>query len=552
MFRIFSKVIRKIAGRSRRSGRSGRPEKERQTEETGAAPLSKDLRANLAALKKILVGCDEIVSREFDLGRQGTRCAIIFLEGAVYRPGLHDYIMESLMLDTRWLEPGEGLSGAQLFKTVRDKALTVGHMEETLDLNRVVEVVLEGQVALLLDSCNKALLLTLMGGEYRSIEEPPAEPVVRGPREGFTENISTNIMMVRRRLKTPSFYTEKIKIGEISKTTVAIGYLKGIADDAVVAEVRKRLQGIKVDGVLESGQIEELIEDNPFSPFPTINHTERPDRVAGMLLEGRMAVFVDNTPFVLVAPLLFIELLQSPEDYYERWVISSLLRLLRYLSLNISVFLPSLYIAVTTFHQEMLPTPLLLNIAGAREGVPFPGFVEAILMEIAFEILREAGVRLPRPVGQAVSIVGALVIGEAAVTAGLVSPAMIIVVALTGIASFTLTGYGAAVAMRVLRFPLMIMAASMGLFGIMMGGIIIVIHVVSLRSFGVPYLSPAAPITLKDWRDFVIRAPVWAMSTRPRTIGYRNLTRQFPNQKPRSPEISSGSRRNEGKRGGKP
>ncbi|MDP4158068.1 MAG: spore germination protein, partial [Bacillota bacterium] len=296
--------------------------------------------------------------------------------------------------------------------------------------------------------------------------------------------------------------------------------------DKVVKEVHHRLDKIDIGGVLESGYIEELIQDDTFTPFPTIFNSERPDVVAACLLEGRVAILVDGTPFVLVVPSLFIQNFQVPEDYYQRADISSLLRLLRVICFLIALLGPSFYIAVTTYHQEMLPTSLLISLAAQREGVPFPAFVEAVMMEVAFEILREAGIRMPRAVGQAVSIVGALVLGQAAVEAGIVSASMVIVVSLTAIANFVFPAYNMAISIRMLRFGMMLLAASFGLYGITVGILALLLHLNSLRSFGIPYMAPMSPLIPDDLKDTVIRFPQWALFSRPRLISQKNINRQ--------------------------
>jgi spore germination protein KA len=395
-----------------------------------------------------------------------------------------------------------------------------------------------GNTALLIDGEKTALVLGTKGWESRSIEEPPAEPVVRGPREGFTEKMFTNTVLVRRRIKSSRLKLELMKVGLLTKTDIGIMYIDGIANNKVVEEVKKRLGRIDTDGILESGYIEEYIQDEWMTPFPQVLSTERPDRVVAHLLEGNVAILVDTTPFVLLVPVTFFHFLQSPEDYYTQWMATAMIRILRITAVNIALLLPALYIAITTFHQEMLPTSLLISIASAREGVPFPAFVEAFIMEAVFELLREAGIRLPRPVGQAVSIVGALVIGQAAVSAGLVSPAVVIIVALTAIASFSMPNYAGAFPLRIIRFPLMVFAASLGLYGIMMGLIAILIHLCSLRSFGVPYISPIAPFNRNDMKDLVIRFPLWSMFTRPRMIGYKDPKRQEYMQIPKPPKKS--------------
>jgi spore germination protein KA len=356
--------------------------------------------------------------------------------------------------------------------------------------------------------------------------ESTTETVVRGPKEGFTENLRTNTALIRRKIKTPHLWLESKKIGRETVTDVAIMYIDGIANEKVIKEVHSRLDRIEIDGILESGYIEELIQDEALSPFPTVYYSERPDKIAAELLEGKVAILVDGTPIVLVVPALFVSFIQAAEDYYQRADISTLIRLLRFFSLFIALLGPSLYIAITTFHQEMLPTGLLINLAAQREGVPFPAFIEALMMETAFEILREASLRMPKAIAQAISIVGTLVIGTAAVEAGIVSAAMVIVVAITAISSFVLPSFAMSMSIRMLRFPMMALAASFGLFGILIGFIALILHLCSLRSFGVPYMSPFGPFIKEDINDTIIRVPRGRMFFRPRLISQKNIRRE--------------------------
>jgi spore germination protein KA len=283
---------------------------------------------------------------------------------------------------------------------------------------------------------------------------------------------------------------------------------------------------------LESGYIEELIEDNPYSPFPQLLETEKPDVTAAALLEGRIAILTDGTPFTLIAPTSLFQLLTPSEDYYNRWIVGNATRILRFFLVILSFTLPSFYIAITTFHQQMLPTKLILSFASAHELVPFPALIEALIMEVSFEALREAGVRLPKQVGAAVSIVGAIVIGEAAVMAGLISAPLVVVVAITGISNFIVAHYSLSLSFRLLRFPLMLLAGMMGLVGLMLGILALAVHLCTLRSFGNPYLAGAAPIIKSNMKDVWIRAPWWAMNKLPRLSGEADQRRQGRNQKP--------------------
>lgn len=402
----------------------------------------------------------------------------------------------------------------------------------------IIYGILEGNTVLLIDHCEEALIFSTKGGEKRSVDEPQTETVVRGPRDGFVESIAVNKALIRRRIKDPMLRMQGMQIGKRTKTNVEVAYIEGIVKDGLVEEVLARLRKIKIDAILESGYIEELIDDAPMSLFTTIQGTERPDKVAAGLLEGRVAILVDNTPFALLVPTHFWQFLEAADDHYTHFWMGTFFRFIRYIAFIISLTLPAIYVMLVTFHQEMIPTPLAITIAAGREVIPLPALFEAILMELAFELMREAGLRLPKPVGQAVSIVGSLIIGQAAVEAGLVSPIMVIIVATTGIASFAIPNYSASFSIRLVRFPILIAAGTLGLLGFATVFVVLLIHAISLRSFGEPYLAPIMPLNASDVKDTLVRAPIWSMDTRPNE-GEKNQHREGESQKP-SPNQKNG------------
>ncbi|MNZ59400.1 Spore germination protein A1 [compost metagenome] len=406
----------------------------------------------------------------------------------------------------------------KLMESLLEHSLSFGESIIENEWNDLILALLSGDTVVLIEGCDQVLLTGTKGGEWRSVTEPSSQLVVRGPKDSFVESIGTNISLIRRRIKSPNLWMESMKIGSVTHTHVAIMYLQGVADKQLVEEIKRRLKDIHIDGVLESAYIEEFIQDNTFTPFPTVFNTERPDVAAGNLLEGRVVLLVDGTPFVLILPTVFAQFFQSPEDYAQRYDISVLMRLIRFISFIILLLGPSVYIALTTFHYEMIPSLLLVSFMAQREGVPFPAFVEAMLMEVTFEILREAGVRMPRAIGQTVSIVGALILGQAVVEAGIITPIMVIVVALTGIASFALPAYNLSIAGRLFRFYFMVLGGMFGFYGITLGLIVLVAHMNSLRSFGVPYLTPISPFVLQSQKDIILRFPMW-MQKSPKQSG---------------------------------
>lgn len=368
--------------------------------------------------------------------------------------------------------------------------------------------ILRGKCAVFINGLDSVYILSTGKREKRSVNEPTSEKVVRGPKIAFIEDSDTNIAMIRQRTNHPKLKTKKVPIGENKLKYATVMYIDDKADPSVVSDVVKRLSEVKMDDIQDSGTLEELIEDNKYSPFPQIQNTERPDKVSSALFSGRVAILVDNSPFALVVPASLGILMQSPDDYYERWISASLIRALRFTSIFITLFFSSIYIALVSFHQGLLPTSLAVTIAANRENVPFPPIIEAMVMEITIELLREAGLRLPSPLGQTIGLVGGVVIGQAAVEANIVSSIMVIVVSIVALASFTVPQYGMGLSFRVLRFISMFTAAAFGLYGMILFMLAIYTHLSRQRSFGSPYFSPNGFFSLKNANDSILRLPI--------------------------------------------
>ncbi|MGW9528350.1 spore germination protein [Paenibacillus terrae] len=517
-FRLFRRWI-KLFGTNRNRNHVQQQSAQNPQEEQ----LYPDLQQNEAHLRLLYDNCSDVIYRSFLISGK-TKAVVMYIEGLSDSEGIEQYVITPLMQE----EADENNDIGQLI----ERKISVTQAKEFTTFAKCIEYLSNGYTILVCDNRDSGFGFGMTKWEKRPIEEPSAEAGIRGPREGFTETLRTNTSQIRRIIKSPLLKMESTRIGEYTQTNIILSYIEGLVDKTLVEEVRNRLLRIRIDGVLESGYIEEMIEDQPYSPFPQLLSTERPDVVSSCLLEGRVAILTEGTPFVLIAPVTFFSLIQSQEDYYQRFLISTIIRWLRYIFILVSLLLPSLYVAVLTFHQEMVPGSLLISMASSREAVPFPALIEALMMEVTFEALREAGVRLPKQVGAAVSIVGALVIGQAAVQAGLVSAPMVIVVAITGISSFMIPRYITGISVRMLRFPLIFLAGSLGLVGVVMGVIAIVLHMCSLRSFGVPYLSETGTPKMNELKDVLVRTPWWKMNTRPRLTGMYDKYRQSSGEKP--------------------
>ncbi|QHT59696.1 spore germination protein [Paenibacillus lycopersici] len=490
----------------------------RRLEEYAGIPVDGDVTQTITRIRKDLGASDDLAIRELRTDEaERPEAAVIYIEGLTDADAVNDYLSDLLWRSFKETAEAAGDEGARIASEARELLYGVGPVSEASDMAALYGYLLSGEAVVLLDGEARAFCVDICHWKGRDVTESTNQTSIRGPRESFTETLRTNTSLVRRKIKDPRLRLEKTIIGRSTQTHVVLLFIEGLAKPSVVEQARSRLGAIDIDGVLDSGYIEELIEDARYSLFPTIYNTELPDNVAAQLLEGKIAIMADGTPNVLIAPTQFMAFFQSAEDYYQRYHYASLLRLLRFMSLFISLLFPSFYIAITTFHRDMLPASLLISLAAQREGVPFPAFVEALVMEVTFEILREAGVRMPRAIGQAVSVVGTLVIGQAAVQAGIVSAAMVIVVSVTAISTFTLPAYSMSIPIRILRFAFMAIAASFGLFGICMGLFVLLLHLCALRSFGEAFMSPLAPFRDAGLEDTLVRLPRWLSFKRPAT-----------------------------------
>jgi len=479
--------------------------------------LFDNLDTNINNIKAEIGSGDLIVNLSEANPDRHIRFACVYFDNLISNQVLSGYSAELSEI----LSSGDNLktrNPSDFFGLLKNQFASVRKVSQGSTLEDLLDALLSGELVFLIDGYCEFLSVDAYSPEGRAVTEPTSQSIVKGPKEAFTEKLGINIALIRKRIRDKALRSEYLTLGTRTKTKVVLMYIDGLAKKEIIDEVRRRLNAIQIDGILETGYIEELVKDNRYSIFPTSLNSEKPDTVAGCLLEGKAAIFVDGTPFVLTVPALFAEFFQASEDFYHLYHISTLVRLFRYMALALSMFVPALYIVLAAFRQEMIPTPLLISMLAQREGVPFPTTVEVLMMEVVFEILREAGIRMPRVIGPAISIVGALVLGQAAVEAGIISAVIVIIVSITAISSFAIPYYSMSNSARIVRFIMIIIASEFGLMGIFLGTIALFLELCRLKSVGVPYMSPFAPKAKTAVKDTLLRFPMWKSAARPEGI----------------------------------
>ena len=490
----------------------------------GKQKVSGNNNETIAILRSLFSPNDDLTTREIDVLGQ-YEATVMYLSNFVNSERINQDVLNPLV-NTNMTRTK--VARGDVVRFLLKQALNFGEAYVEVSVTKLAEALFRGNTVILIQHLKEAIVLSTRSIDHRTPSHPQTEQAIRGPRDGFVEAIGTNMSLIRYRLQTPDLRMESMELGRMTKTKVAVCYVEGLCDPDIVRRVRNRLNKIDIDSVLYAGTIEQYIEDNHWSPFPQMLNSERPDKCCAALLEGRVVILTDGTPFALIAPATFVQFYQVMDDYTERWLMGTLVRAVRLVSLVFSLILPAMYVAVISYNPELIPTKFAVAVAGSRAGVPFPTVAEVLIMEVSMEVLREATLRLPQQVGGALSIVGVLVIGQAAVSAGFVSPITVVVVALTTIGSFATPAYNAAIALRILRFPMIILAGIFGLYGLVVGIILVINHMLSLRSFGVPYWAPYAPFKLDGMKDAPIRAPLWSNFLRPKEVSPENDRRVSP------------------------
>lgn len=475
--------------------------------------ITPDLQENITNFEELFSDSEDIKKRKIKVGKNlQSECYIAYIEVAISNVDWKDSAVGKLLEKLRTLPESE-LAGY-----VRDNFYDISDAKPFETIEDAAQGMLTGDAIFFLDGYNKAIKIPDKGYPGRGVYETESEKVIRGSNEGFSESIKLNTALIRKRLRSPHVKVKETFVGRRTNTNVDLVYLKDLIHPEILEQIEKRLQEFEIDGALDSGIIEQLTERRKYSPFPQFQTTQRPDRAAMAILEGRIVLLSDNSPVALILPTTYNTFIQTSDDYYSRWEIASFTRVLRYVASFLAMVLPGLYLAVTNFHTQILPTDLLLSLAAARQGVPFPAMVEVLLMEVAFELLREAGVRLPGANGNTIGIVGGLIIGQAAVDANIVSPIVVIVVALTALCSFAVPNEEFATAFRILKFVFIFLCGSLGFFGFLVGLLAVLIHLSHLESFGIPYLAPFVGADLngyQDERDTFLRLPLDFLKKRP-------------------------------------
>ncbi|MEG6586172.1 spore germination protein [Dendrosporobacter sp. 1207_IL3150] len=475
-------------------------------------------------LRVVFRDCDDVKFRTFDA--RGNRALVVFLDGMTDVTLIEKNVLETLMEPTKGQKKNINIDTIGLIDTL----ITSASLTIITKAEEALEAVLTGNALVMIDGIAEAFTIGAVKHEKRSITEAKGEGTIKSPFDAFNEVLSDNVALIRRRSKDTNLKIKIMKVGARTKTAIALVYVANIVKPGLVEEVRRRIETINIDQVLLSDTIAEGISEHPWTPFPQTISTEKPERVVAAIYEGRVAIVVDNSAFTLIVPCTYSTLMQSTDDFTVQPVIGSLLRLTRHLAAFIAIYLPAVYIAIVSYHPGILPTALAISIAELRAKTPFPSFLEALIMEALLELFQEAIVRLPNKLAGAASVVGGFVIGTTVVQAGLVNPLLVVVTAVTAIASYSISNYNFGIALRGLRVPMFIMATVLGLYGVIIGALAITVHLCSLRSFGESWLGGITDITLlEDWKDGLVRFPAKFLRTRPKEIGAQERGRTGDN-----------------------
>jgi spore germination protein KA len=497
--------------------------------DTSSDPISRVISVSLeenTRLLNTLYGSPEnkdLVLRSFTIpGQKAKKCLLAYIDGLIDKKVIDTAILLPLMA---FGHSSPDPAQENIAHTIANEYLPSNQAQVVSTINEVVQGVNGGDTALFIDGVSEAIMLDTRGMEHRTVGPPKLEQTVRGSQAAFVEVLRVNTGLIRGILQTSDLITEIIEVGNRVPVKCAVMYMKSLANDQLVQEVRRRIKGISVDFIPNLGTLEQFIEDHPSILFPQTLSTERPDRTAANIMEGRVAIIVDGAPFANIVPINFFAFFQTVEEFALKPPAGTFVRMLRLSGTLISIILPSVYLAISYFHQEALPTDMLMAIAGARERVPFPAIVEIILMEFSFELIREASIRVPGVLGSTIGIVGAIILGQAAVTANLVSPIMVVIIAITGLASYTIPDYRLAFALRLTRFGFLLLANFFGLVGVAAGMLLSTVMLCSMKSFGVPFMTPIAPKTIAGF-DVVVKGPAFRQERRPDELNTKDVYRQ--------------------------
>lgn len=471
---------------------------------TKRATLSKKLDENIEMFKEIFKNDNTFRFRYIQSNvYSDLRCAIIFFDGMVNNGAINESIVEPIQLYN------PKVSIRKDSKLVLEQIIEINEAKVDNNLSTILDSVLFGDTLILIDGDNSGVIANTKGFSTRGISEPDNEKVLRGPKEGFNENLMTNLSLIRRKIRNPNLKFSFLKLGSNTNTNASLCYIDGLADEKVLSELKKRIETYELDSAMDINYLIENIKDSKASLFPTVGTTERPDIVAAKILEGRVALILDGSPVAMTAPYVFLENFQSNDDYYINYFYANMGRVLRIIGFFLTISLPAIYLALLTFHMEIVPTNLLINIARAKTGIPFPMLVEAVVLLVIFEVLKEAGTRTPASIGQALSIVGGLVLGQTAVEARFVSAPMVIVVAFAGITALTVPKLKTSAVY--FRLGLLILASMFGLYGYILGIGVLIVHLCAIESFGIPYLTDITSAKVGNYKDVYLRFPWFAM-----------------------------------------